>query len=179
MAKKLFETLLTPERAQKVLRSVRLGLSASQASEAAGLHKRTVSRWLHRGSQPEAPEIYKRFAKDFRLAEVDQRARLLYIIEQAAKKDWKAAKWLLEQRWPEDYGDGREAVKSVAVKTAIEQRQTLQALSKRELKALQNIYKKLPAGASLSSLGLGDENEAQYEIIDAEILPAEDPDGKA
>jgi hypothetical protein len=92
-------SLMTPERVAGVLAGIKLGQSRTQAGRAAGVTHQTIARWAER-----VPS----FAAQLDQAEAEGQQLLLKIVVAAAAKNlpntWQAAAWLLERRWPNDFG---------------------------------------------------------------------------
>jgi hypothetical protein len=103
-------TSLTAERRDVIERALAGGAPLSVAAASAGVSARTVSRWLGEGllvrralaavpgPESETPDDPARWDD-----EAVQRA-LVRAVLQAAQHDWRAASWLLRQRWPNRYG---------------------------------------------------------------------------
>ncbi len=92
----------TPEVRQKILWALRLGNYRRPAAEYAGISERTLGDWLMRGRDAESgpyADFYAEVLEAERAAEV----RALGVIQQAAKRDWKAAAWFLERKHPERF----------------------------------------------------------------------------
>ncbi len=90
---------MTPERMEAVLVGMRLGLSRTVAAQAAGVGKDAIRRWAL---------VDRRFALALEEAEGTAQAMLMRLVLQAAAKGlpntWQAAAWMLERRWPDQYG---------------------------------------------------------------------------
>ena len=95
-------TKFTAEVRKKVLWALRLGNYRKTAAEYAGISERTLCVWVARGEQGEAGE-YREFLDQVLEAEQTAEVRALGVIHQAATKDWKAAAWFLERKFPERY----------------------------------------------------------------------------
>ncbi len=106
-------TVLTPEVEAKILGGIRdAGMPFRTACAYAGISDDTLAR--RRKSDPE-------FAARFEHAREMCKAKLLTMIMVAAPKNWSAAAWLLERRWPKEFGRQRlETEHSGAVKITIE-----------------------------------------------------------
>ncbi|MBM4438690.1 MAG: helix-turn-helix domain-containing protein [Actinobacteria bacterium] len=86
----------TVRRRRALLEALCKGHSRNAAAAAAGLSKTTLYAWLHDDPLLE-PEMRK--------AEADAERMLVERITEAADNGvWQAAAWLLERKWPEDYG---------------------------------------------------------------------------
>jgi transposase len=93
---------LTPEVQEKLLRYLRLGCYVETAAACAGISRDTFYDWMKRGGKGEKP--YKQFADAVDQAMAESEARDLAVILKAAEKNWTAAAWRLERRFPDRYG---------------------------------------------------------------------------
>jgi hypothetical protein len=88
-----------PERVQAILTGMELGLSRGDAAQAAGIARRTLYDWM--AADPA-------FADAVDQAESRCKRSLLGLVVAAAAKrqanTWQAAAWILERRWPSDFG---------------------------------------------------------------------------
>lgn len=90
---------LTPERSEAVLRAIRQGMSLRQAAAATGISHTTITRWAARSVR-------------FRDALMQAEAQFIQvciagILKQGLKGmpgSWQALAWLLERRYPDQYG---------------------------------------------------------------------------
>ncbi len=98
------------ETANRVIEGVRRGLTFKNAAALAGISYSTLNRWRKRGRDAEGEnDRYRQFWKRLERAEGEAALRLLNCINAAAKKDWKAATWILERRFKEWGPKGCEA----------------------------------------------------------------------
>ena len=77
------------------------GVPVKLAAAATDVSPRSVRRWLHEG------DLRERVAEvraTERQADATSEARLVVLVTLAARHDWRAAKWMLERRWPERWG---------------------------------------------------------------------------
>lgn len=129
-------TDLTEEIYNRIVDSVRNGNSFKDACLLAGVAEKTGREWLGRGREtrcdrPSTP-LYASFATDIKRAELEFKEEAIASIRKAAKgwkstrikttqKDngeldeqlieetrysWQAAAWLLERKYPHDFGTG-------------------------------------------------------------------------
>jgi hypothetical protein len=99
---------LTAARKDAVERAFAVGAPLSVAAESAGVSRRTVSRWLGDGrvvrrslsAVPDEPVAEPVVGGD---DDAIQRALVATVLRAAQRGDWKAAKWLLETRWPDRF----------------------------------------------------------------------------
>jgi hypothetical protein len=89
-------TKFTPETVEKLCTAVRQGMTYALAAAYAGIHYDTLNEW--RRSKAEFSEALTRAEAEGALANLAR-------VEQAAEAgDWRASAWLLERRYPHDYG---------------------------------------------------------------------------
>ena len=86
----------TPETAERILDGIRLGLTYRHASRYGGVDYTTFNDWMHR---------FPKFSNAVGEANATAAAvNMANIKEQAKGGDWRAAAWILEHRFPDDYG---------------------------------------------------------------------------
>lgn len=95
-------TKLNEEVARRIVDLVRVGNFLETASEAAGVERRTVSRWLKRGAEEETGP-FREFREAVEKAQAESESRDVALIAKAAKDDWQAAAWRLERKFPAKY----------------------------------------------------------------------------
>ena len=95
-------TKFTEETRKKILWALRLGNYRKTAAEYAGISERTLCDWIYKGAGAESGE-HADFCNDVIEAEQAAEVRALGVIQQAANRDWKAAAWFLERKFPERY----------------------------------------------------------------------------
>ena len=95
----------TPERRKRILELVREGISQSAAARATGINEATVRGW-RRKAEAGGPESrpYVAFIRKLDEARAQNESFLLGMVKAAAPKDWRAAAFLLERRFRDDYG---------------------------------------------------------------------------
>lgn len=87
----------------RILESIRAGATYKLAAQAGGISYDLLRDWLRRAdAAEEGDEEYTEFAAELRAAEIDGLDRSLTVIR--SSQDWRSHAWLLERRWPEDYG---------------------------------------------------------------------------
>ena len=86
----------TPERAERVLAALKIGVPRRHAAAYAGVSEDTLLRWIKR---------YADFAARVDEAEAQAVATWASVVHYAAsvQQDWRAAAWLLERRAPQEY----------------------------------------------------------------------------
>lgn len=93
-----------PTKAQHaaIVEGRRKGLPWKACAGAAGIHHTTLLKWRTKGEDGEEP--YAALVADVEKAEAESIHDLLSRIEAAATETWQAAAWLLERRYPREYG---------------------------------------------------------------------------
>ncbi len=75
------------------------GVSRRVAAQAVGVSPRTLLRWLTRGREPDSG-IYCLFLSAIQRAEAEGEVASVQHIRIAGAKDWRAAAWFLERKYP-------------------------------------------------------------------------------
>lgn len=118
-------TILTPELANSIIADISTRkVFDNQIAIANGVSPKTLYTWLKRGLEENAKEPYKTFAERYVKEHIEEEGRALEIIYLAAKKDWKAAAWYLEKKYPRRYGGAVPAmgpVESIDVQQILEE----------------------------------------------------------
>jgi len=84
----------------KAVQLKKAGATNKNIAAALSIREETFSRWIH---QPKS-EKQTQLGQALKKAEADYEAALLSIIAKAGQeRDWKAAAWLLERKYPETY----------------------------------------------------------------------------
>lgn len=98
-------TKFTPETVARLLKAVRAGLPYHLAAEAAGISETTFYEW-QRGEFPRGADkaLKAQFSEELTRARGESALRLMALISSAAPDDWRAAAWILERRFPKDFG---------------------------------------------------------------------------
>ena len=111
---------LTYEMIDEAVKLKKLGLYEKDIAAAIGVAPQTFSTWQHDPKTPEQREL----AEAMKRAEADGKKALLAIIQRDAReRDWKAAAWMLERRYPEEFARpevyfARQAAREAAEATA-------------------------------------------------------------
>jgi len=96
-------TKLTPAIREALIEAVELGATWEAAAQSTGIGVSTLRDWRRRGDAGEEP--FSAFLAAIQKAEGASIARSLRVIRQAAEGgQWQAAAWLLQRRYPADYG---------------------------------------------------------------------------
>ena len=99
--------LLTDKVANQLIDLVRRGNFLQVACRACGVLPSQLHRWLERGHNGE--EHYRDFARRLSAAQAEAEIALVDSLNEAAARDWKAAAWKLERKYPDRYGPRLEA----------------------------------------------------------------------
>lgn len=84
-----------PDRRSAILEALAVGMPRRHACMSAGISDDTLARMLKSDAD---------FAEQVKAAEASAVERALGQIVAAASDDWKAAAWILERRWPQEFG---------------------------------------------------------------------------
>jgi hypothetical protein len=85
----------TPEACKTIIDAIKLGETYKGAAMAAGISERTFYEWR---------EPHPRFSQAIIKATSDMRRANIAYIADKAPKHWQAAAWLLERRFPDEFG---------------------------------------------------------------------------
>lgn len=96
-------TLLNPTRQATLLSAIEEGLPLKEAAEIAGISYDTLNHWTNRGESETAPPEYRQFCQLLRRSQAVAMQVNVSAIREAAKRDWRAAAWILERRFPADF----------------------------------------------------------------------------
>ncbi len=98
-------TKFTKPTVDRLLGAIRAGLPYRLAAEAAGVSYDTFNEWQQGRFPRGADRVLKaEFSDALTRAKGESALRLIAIINRAAPVDWRAAAWILERRFPKDYG---------------------------------------------------------------------------
>lgn len=92
----------TPEIGNKICEIVRRGNFREMAVAQTRISRQTLYNWIRRGADGEQP--YAQFLADLEAAESEAEDVLVVAVRQQARKDWRAAAWLLERRGSKRWG---------------------------------------------------------------------------
>ena len=98
---------LTPEVQELIVDGISAGLTYRLSCERAGIFPSTFYVWIERGER-QVKGRYKDFAEAVTRAKADSALRLVSQITLQAPTDWRAAAFMLERRFPDDYGKRTE-----------------------------------------------------------------------
>ena len=110
-------TKLTTELMNEIAQYLRAGNYIETTAALVGIHRDSVYEWLKRGnaeiervSKSNRANIRKReaifveFTDTVKKAQAQSEAMLVGLIGQAAQKNWTAAAWRLERKFPDKWG---------------------------------------------------------------------------
>lgn len=99
--------LLTAEISNRLVDLVRRGNFLEVACKACGVTPSQLHKWLERGHSGEQP--YRELGLRLSAAQAEAEIVLVESLNEAASRDWKAAAWKLERKYPDRYGPRLEA----------------------------------------------------------------------
>ena len=100
-------TKLTPDVQDLIVDGINAGLTFGLTCARAGVNPATFYRWLEKGETAKSG-VYSEFCDTVSRAKADSALRLVSQITLQAPTDWRAAAFLLERRFPDDYGKRSE-----------------------------------------------------------------------
>ncbi len=96
------KTILTPELQDAVVKRIRAGNYIKVACLAVGIGVSTYFEWLKKGEEGRQP--YAEFTDTIKKAEAEAHVNYVAIVASHAPKQWQAAAWWLERRFPDKWG---------------------------------------------------------------------------
>jgi len=107
MASKKTGSKLTPSVQKKIIDTIKIGATKTDAAAVAGVSRRVIYNWIKKGEEQSAG-IYREFVDAMEMARGQGAAYLLGVIHDDIKSGGvDSAKWLLERTRPDDYGRNR------------------------------------------------------------------------
>lgn len=94
---------LDPKRKKDLFAALQRGATYEIACDLAGISYKTLRNWIKRGEKQKTGEFFQ-FLQELKKTQATAVVNLLDIIDKAAVKNWQAAAWKLERRYPETYG---------------------------------------------------------------------------
>ena len=101
------KTKLTPEVQEIIVDGINAGLTLGLTCARAGVARSTFYDWLEKGEAAKSGVLME-FSDTVSRARADSAMRLVSQITLQAPTDWRAAAFLLERRFPDDYGKRSE-----------------------------------------------------------------------
>lgn len=110
-------TKLTKELIEEIAQYLRAGNYIETTAALVGIHRDSIYEWLKRGNAEidrvsksnrsrirKKEEIFVEFTDTVKKAQAQSEAMLVGLIGQAAQKNWTAAAWRLERKYPDKWG---------------------------------------------------------------------------
>jgi len=97
-------TKLTPELQKEIVDLLKMGNYIETTCAVVGINKTTFYQWLIKAKQSKRSTIYTIFSDAVNKAMAYAEARLVALVTRAAEKNWSAAVWILEHKYPERWG---------------------------------------------------------------------------
>lgn len=97
-------TKLTIKIQNAICRHLKNGMSVKNSMKMVGIHESTFYGWMSRGEK-ETKGVYFEFCEAVEKAKAESEKKLVDIIRGAAEQgEWKPAAWMLERRFPDQWG---------------------------------------------------------------------------
>ena len=98
------KTKLNPTIKKQIGDNITLGMPLKFAAEAAGISEVTFYNWMNRGESESKGQFYE-FAEHVKACKAKAVQLHLKLITKAATDgSWQASAWILERRYPEEFG---------------------------------------------------------------------------
>lgn len=94
-------TKLTPKIREEFVKHFKAGEYTETACKLVGVSKSTYYSWIKKADESTRSTKYSKFRDEVRKAQAYDEVRNVCLIAKAAKKNWKAAAWILEHRFSE------------------------------------------------------------------------------
>jgi hypothetical protein len=107
---KIGKSKFTKDRKDKIYIALAAGLDVRASSAAAGIDNATYWRWHKRGESAPEGSAYREFYLNCEAAIAAFSDSNLEFIRQARSDEWRAAAWLQEHRFPNEWGSSRVAL---------------------------------------------------------------------
>lgn len=95
----------TVERRREILELVATGLTRDDACEVAGIHRASLYRWLKDAT----------YATQLTQAEMHNKLRCMTLVQNAGKRNWRAAAWWLERKYPLEFSMKHQGVHDISL----------------------------------------------------------------
>ncbi len=112
-------TKFTPEMQERILEGMKKVLVKRHAAAYAGIHHKTLYRYLEWGEEDLLNDLdtdYAKFCAAFKRTQADKIDELVDGI-QSRKKNWQALAWLLERCFRQDYGQDAGIIQELLEKS--------------------------------------------------------------
>lgn len=97
-------TKLTDAVAAKIAQAMARGYFLESAAYLADVSPRTVQRWMAKGKKHPGYGVYGKFFLTVKKAIAECQGQMHEALVREGEKDWTALAWLMERRWPKQYG---------------------------------------------------------------------------
>jgi len=153
-------------RTERILQTLRTtGCSLRAAAAAAGISESLLHLWLQRGREAQSGP-FRAFFADVQQAIAASEEVLAAKVAAAGDRDWRAAAWLLERRFPDGYAPTLHLQRHLQKLTDDQ----LQALVEEQLLQLSGALASLPApDPAPASSGPGGAEPAEEPVLDADF----------
>lgn len=107
---------LTQKVHDEIVRHLKTGAFLEHAARAAGVTSRSARRWIERGKRGEGDKFVRFYEDVERERALDAiRAQAVVTAAMVRDRDWKAAAWLLERKYPALYSNAAIAAARVTL----------------------------------------------------------------
>ena len=96
---------LNREVIDKICGALIRGASQQAAAAEASVSLSSLQRWLRKGREEGADELYTEFVDE--VEEATNRSELYHVAKIAQADDWRSSAWFLARRFPERWGEKR------------------------------------------------------------------------
>jgi transposase len=96
---------LNEEITNQICGAIVQGATLESAAASASVSVRSVTRWLQKGREEDAEELYANFAAE--VEEATNRSELSRVVKILQADDWRAHAWWLARRFPERWSEKR------------------------------------------------------------------------
>jgi transposase-like protein len=98
---------LTPDVSRRIVEAVENAMPVREACRLGGVGESTYYAWLKRAQEPDAPIEFLEFRAAIAEARACAQERLVNTVQVASldPKNWRAAAWLLERRYPANWAE--------------------------------------------------------------------------
>lgn len=87
----------------RIVESIKKGHTHDTAAAHGGISRTTFYEWMQKGARA-ASGKYADFADAVQKAEAEAKGELIDIVKAQSLRNWQAAAWLLERRYPDEFG---------------------------------------------------------------------------
>ena len=127
---------------QSILTAIRAGNYVETAVAFAGISKSTFYAWLKAGARSKSGP-YHEFSDAVKRALAEAEVNDVELIAKAATRNWQAAAWRLERKFPKRWGRGERPPEEPLPNAESERAPNLDRLSVEELRVFTSILSKL------------------------------------